>query len=258
MSRNITRLFRQFITLLLCAVAIHTHAQEKVTVAAAANMTFVLEKIKTAFEKETGIHVEIISGSSGKLTAQIKEGAPFDVFVSADMTYPMELFRAGLATAEPKSYATGLLVLWTTKHRVQPDVALRILSSSEIKAIAVANPKTAPYGQAAEEVLKHYGIYDQVKSKLVFGENISQTAQFVLSKAADFGFVAKSLVLSDELKGEANWVDIDPKAYSPIVQGAVLLKPASGKPKLAAVRFYDYLYAPKTKRILQQYGYQTN
>lgn len=247
--------FLHFFTLTLILYGLNTSAQEKVTVATAANMQVALNKIKTAFEKETGIKVEIITGSSGKLTAQIKERAPYDVFVSADMVYPQEIYNSGLATEKPMAYATGQLVLWSNRADLTPDVALTILRKQEVKKIAIANPKIAPYGRAAEEALHYYKMYEQVSSKLVFGENIGQTQQFVATRAADIGFVAKSQVLSDETNGKGNWIDIDRKAYTPIVQGAVLLKHGAETNKAASGKFYEYLYSLKAKQILEQCGY---
>lgn len=237
----------------LCSWA--TNAQNKVTIAVAANMQFVMEQLRADFEKESGIKVELITSSSGKLTSQIMEGAPYDIFVSADMHYPEELFKDGFATEAPKPYATGQLVLWTAKSDLILASDLKILLSATIKKIAIANPKTAPYGVAAEEVLKYYKIYDKIKDKLVYGENIGQTEQFIETQAAEIGFIAKSLVLTDQLKGKGNWVDIDPKAYSPITQGAVILKHGKETNSVATRKFYEYLYSSKAKPVFKKNGY---
>ncbi len=241
--------------LALIAYPLFLQGRETVRVAVAANMQFVVRKIKTDFEKETGIGVEVIPGASGKLAAQIKEGAPFDVFVSADLIFPQDLFKSGYGAQEPKTYGTGMLVLWTTKTDLIPETSLSLLLKPGIRKIAVANPKTAPYGLAAEEALKFYNLYDRVKPKLVFGENIGQAQQFVATGAADIGFVAKSLVLGDDLNEKGRWVDIDPKSYNPIVQGALLLKHGTEAGKSAATRFYDYLFSTNAKQILARYGF---
>src|SRR5215471_8585656 len=166
-------------------------AQNKLTVAAAANVQFVMYELTKDFESSTGIKTDIILNSSGKLNAQIKEGAPYDVFVSADMKYPEELYKTGFAISSPNVYANGLLVLWTTQPNITPGADLKILTSDAVKKIAVANPQTAPYGEASVEAMNYFKVYDQVKDKLVYGESISQTNQYISSGAADIGFTAK-------------------------------------------------------------------
>ena len=158
----------------------------------------------------------------------------------------------------PEVYANGYLVLWTAKNDVKPTSDLGILLSPVVKKIAIANPKTAPYGVAAEDALKYYKIYDKVKDKLVYGENIGQAQQFISSQAADIGFIAKSLVLSDEMKGKGKWVDIESKAYAPIEQGAVILKHGRETNNSSAQKFYDFLYSPQAKSIFKKYGYIVN
>ena len=130
--------------------------------------------------------------------------------------------------------------------------------SDNVKKIAVANPKTAPYGVAAEQILKHYNIYDQVKDKLVFGESITQTNQFILSQSADIGFTAKSVVLSSEMKDKGKWVDLDLKAYSPIEQAAVILKHGTETNKASSEKFYNYLYSKTAEDIFKKFGYLIN
>ena len=235
---------------------LHATAQEnKVTVAVAANMQYAANKLKEKFEQETGIKIEIILGSSGKLTQQIMEGAPYDIFISADTKYPSELYKNKFTLDTPRVYAKGLLVLWTNKEGIDPSKDLTVLLSGSVKKIAVANPQTAPYGVAAEEILKHYNLYEKVKSKLVFGESISQTNQFIISQSADIGFTAKSVVLSDEMKGKGKWIDIDSKSYSPIAQAAVILKHGVETNKTLSEKFYNYLYSKTAKDIFRQFGY---
>jgi molybdate transport system substrate-binding protein len=228
---------------------------QKITVAVAANMQYAMTALKEKFEKESGITVEVIMGSSGKLTQQIEEGAPFDVFVSADTKYPAELYAKQFTADSPKVYAKGLLVLWTARNDIKPSSNLQLLLDDRIKKIALANPKTAPYGVAAEEVLKHYGLYDKVQTKLVYGESISQTNQFILTQSADIGFTAKSVVLADEMKGKGVWAEVDSKAYSSISQAAVLLKHGEENNKAAAEQFYSFLYSNSAKEIYKKFGY---
>ncbi len=226
---------------------------DTLTIATAANMQFAMESLIQAFTSETGISCETAISSSGKLTAQIEEGAPFHVFISADMKYPTRLFENGFSTAEPKVYAYGKLVLWSRIDGLEPSI--EVLSDERIRHIALANPKTAPYGAAALEVLTYYQLLDPLAQKLVYGESISQTNQFIISKAAEMGFTAKSVVRSPQMKGEGQWVDIDPSIYSPIAQGVVILK-HSGENMPAARAFYDFLFSEKAQRILTDFGYE--
>jgi molybdate transport system substrate-binding protein len=244
------------LALILISTGFTQQPQQKVSVAVAANVQFAMQQLKNEFEKETGIEVDITIGSSGKFTTQIEQGAPFDVFVSADVSYPAELYKNNFTIDTPKIYANGLLVMWTARNDNKP--SLNELLAAEIKKIAIANPKTAPYGVAAEETLKYYKLYDQVKDKLVYGESIAQTNQFITSLSADIGFTAKSVVLADEMKGKGSWIDIDRKSYSPIAQAAVILKYGKETNADASQKFYDYLYSKNAKVIFKKYGYIVN
>lgn len=222
--------------------------QATLRVAAAANVQYAMKALEQAFEQSTGINCDIIAGSSGKLTAQIQQGAPYDVFVSANMKYPEELYQSGTALYPPEVYAYGQLVLWTFKEGLTMEVTA--LSDQRIKKIAIANPKLAPYGEAAVEAMKKYNVYDQVKDRLVFGESISQTNLFIVSQTADIGFTAKSVVLSPELSGQGFWQDVPPGSYIPITQGVVILSK-----KESARQFYQFLFSEAAHKILEQYGY---
>lgn len=226
---------------------------EKLTIATAANMQFAIQTLIRTFTEESGIECETVISSSGKLTAQIEEGAPFDLFISADMRYPSRLYDEGFTTAPPEVYAYGQLVLWSMVDSLYPSIPL--LSEKHIGHIALANPRTAPYGEAATEVLRHYNLLDKLTEKLVYGESISQTNQFIISKAAELGFTAKSVVLSPRMKGRGAWVDLDQSIYSPIAQGVVLMK-ASDQTAVAR-KFYDFLFSAKSRQILEEYGYFT-
>ena len=225
---------------------------EKLTIATAANMQFAIGEITQAFTEKTGIACEAIISSSGKLTAQIREGAPFDVFVSADMKYPTALFESGLTTAPPEVYAYGRLVLWSMVGDLTPSV--EALTKEEISHIALANPKTAPYGVAAVEVLKRYTIYNQVEKKLVFGESIAQTNQFIISQAAEVGFTAKAVVLSHDMQAKGRWQEIDTALYSPLAQGVVILSNQESR-LVQAQRFYAFLFSKEGQAILTKFGY---
>ena len=213
-----------------------------------------IEEIIVSFTEETGIECETVISSSGKLYAQIEEGAPYDIFVSADMKYPNALYKNGLTLKAPKVYAYGRLVLWTSSKSIEPSVA--ILQTNQIQHIAVANSKTAPYGLAAEEVLIEMNLYEKVKGKLVFGESISQTNQFILSESAEIGFTSKSTVLSPKMKNIGSWIDIDAGLHQPIKQGIVIVK--HEKDMSNAQKFYDFLFSEKSKEILSQLGYSFN
>ncbi|MBC7920355.1 MAG: molybdate ABC transporter substrate-binding protein [Ferruginibacter sp.] len=220
-------------------------------VAVAANAQFVMEKIGQAFREESGQEAQLIVSSSGKLTAQIQNGAPFDVFLSADVHYPAALHRAGLTQAAPRVYAYGTLVLWTAAN-LDLSKGVAVLTRAECRKIALANPKLAPYGGAAVDALTHAGLYERVRTKLVYGESIAQVNQYVLSGSASAGFTAKSVVMDPALKGKGTWIEVDRKAYQPIAQGAVLLKGARSP---AARKFYDFLFSARARAIFQQYGY---
>jgi len=225
-----------------------------ITVAAAADLSVAMPEIIAGFEKTTGHHVKLTLGSSGNFYAQILHGAPFEVFLSANANYPRQLERAGKTEADSVSvYANGKIVLWVP-HRLKLDLqrfGLKALLDPSVAKIAIANPEHAPYGNAAVSALRHEGIYEQVTRKLVLGENISQTAQFVETGAADAGIIALSLALSEPLsKGGKYWV-IPTEWYPPLVQAAVILKGASP----AAHAFAEWLHTGECREILSRHGF---
>lgn len=229
-------------------------AAQTLSVAVAANMQYVFDDIKAEFKKETGHEVQAVLNSSGKFVTQIMNGAPFDVFLSADMEYPEHLYAKGFTTAAPKVYAYGSLVLWTMKNL---DLRLwqSLLASDSINKIALANPKTAPYGREAMRALSFYKLDGKVQSRLVFGESISQTNQYIHSGVADLGFTAKSVVSSAEMKGQGKWVELPPASYQAIAQGAVILKHGKETKAALAQQFYDFLYSAKVRAILERNGF---
>jgi molybdate transport system substrate-binding protein len=242
--------------LLFCSI---NYAQtNQITVAVAANVQFAMQELKQEFKNESGINTVVIIGSSGQLTAQIKQGAPYDVFISADMKYPLNLFKNNFAVDSPRVYALGTLVIWTMKKEIKLTDNLNELLDDNIQKIASANPKIAPYGEAAIEALKYFGIYNNIKNKLVFGESIAPTNQFIISGAADIGFTAKSVVMSPAMKGKGIWKEVNPISYKPIQQGCVILKYGFVNNKTKAEKFYKFLFSDNAKKILLKYGYQVS
>lgn len=227
---------------------------QALVIAAAANVQFAIDEITEEFTRQTGIPCEIIISSSGKLTAQIMEGAPFDIFISADLTYPQRLYDGGLTANPPLVYARGRLVLWSMSGKI-PD-NLPALIRPDLTHIAMANPAVAPYGKAAEEALRFYQIYDQVKDKLVYGESIAQVNQFIISRSVAAGFTSKSVVLSPQLKNQGTWIDINPEAYPAIDQGVVALK-ASTRPEQTQL-FIEFLRSDIAAHTFEKYGYDVN
>ena len=231
-----------------------TAGQTGLTVAVAANVQYTFEEIKAVFEKDMGIAIKPVIGSSGKFTAQIENGAPFDVFLSADLEYPQTLEKEGLTYNTPKVYAYGTLVLWTMAD-ADLSKGIAVLADAGIKKIAIASPQTAPYGRQAVNALKHYNLYPQVQKKLVYGESIAQTNQFIATKAVDAGLTAKSIVLAPNMKDQGKWVEIEKDAYEPIAQGAVILKRAQDGNLENAQKFFDFLFSAEAGEIFKKYGY---
>ena len=248
------RFFTKFI-LGLILVGMGSQAQaESLTVAVAANVKFAFADLQQAFSKKSGIQVKSVFGSSGKLTAQIKSGAPFDVFLSANMKYPDALYRSGMAITRPKVYANGVLVLWTL-NPLDLGKGIQVLNDPSVQKIALANPRLAPYGREAVNALKHFKLYSALEPKLIYGENISQTSQYIDSKSADIGFTAKSVVLAPQLAGQGKWIELPRDSYQPIAQGVVILKHGVLTNPGAANRFLEFLSSPAARRIFEKYGY---
>jgi molybdate transport system substrate-binding protein len=226
-----------------------------VTVAAASDLTYAMNEIAANFEKATGCTVRLSLGSSGNFLTQIENGAPFDVFFSADLAYPEKLEAEGLAApGSAYVYAIGKIALWTRNDsRVDVGRGLAALREPSVRKIAIANPEHAPYGRAAEQALRQSGVYEAVKDRLVLGENISQAAEFVESGNADAGILALSLVVSPAMKDKGRAWNIPEKFYTPIEQGAVVLR-AAANPQ-GAREFLDYIKMPATAALLERYGF---
>jgi molybdate transport system substrate-binding protein len=224
-----------------------------VKVAVAANMQTAFGEIASAFTHDTGVVVLASYSSSGKITTQVMNGAPFELFLSADNTFPQKLHAGGFTTGATRSYAQGTLVLWSLDKGFDTHHWQQWLKNASGK-IAIANPETAPYGTEALHTLTHYHLHDAVKPRLVIGDTIGQTAQFVASGAAQAGFVAKSQVLAPQMLGKGTWVDVEEKSHKPIIQDMVLLKPAVANPD--AKKLFDYISSPAARAILTRYGYR--
>lgn len=237
----------------------------EITVAAAANVTYTLNKLVKEFNKTNpNTKVQVILGSSGKLVSQIENGAPFDIFMSADMKFPQSLYEKKLTKTTPVIYAQGALAMLSAKE-LDFSKGINIVNDSSIAKIAIANPKTAPYGAAAVEAIKNAKIPNGIESKFVFAESISQAVTYATS-AADIGFVAKSSLYEENMaqyKENKNWVTVDSKLYSPIEQGIViidhsnnlvgLINDNSKEKEIKA--FYDFILSDKAKKIFTDYGY---
>jgi molybdate transport system substrate-binding protein len=226
-----------------------------VTVAAASDLTYAMNEIAGNFEKATGCTVRLSMGSSGNFLTQIENGAPFDVFFSADVAYPKKLEAEGLAApGSTYVYAIGKIVLWTRNDsRVDVGKGFSALRDPAVRKIAIANPAHAPYGRAAEEALRHSGVYEALKGRLVLGENISQAAEFVESGNADAGILALSLVVSPAMKDKGRAWNIPENLYAPIEQGAVAVR-AAANPQ-GARQFLDYIKLDATVALLERYGF---
>ena len=227
---------------------------QTITVAAAANMKYAVNDIAKEFTKESGIDVKIITGASGKLTQQIMSGAPYDAFLSADVEFPAKLAQGGFTTTSSQVYAYGTLILWSDTG-IDLSKGVTIVTDPSVKKIAVANPKTAPYGTEAMNAMKYYKVADDAASKIVTAESISQVGSYVTSKAVDIGFMAKSIVLSPEMKNVGKWVEVDPKSYNTIDQAMVGLKNGSPENQIAAKKFLRFMSSPKALEILKSSGY---
>ena len=241
-----------FALLLLAAAA---PAAETVAVAAAADLNHALPELAAEFQKQTGNQVKVSYGSSGNLFAQIQNGAPFDVFLSADINYPKRLEESGQAQrGSTFAYAVGHLVLWAPKSS-KLDLegkGLQALLDPAVKKIALANPKHAPYGRAAQAAMQAAGVWDKVQDKLVLGENIAQAAQFAQSGNVDVGVLALSVTKSAAMQGGRSW-QLPANLHPPLEQGAALLKPANP----AARQFLEFLKSEPARAILKRFGFDS-
>jgi molybdate transport system substrate-binding protein len=241
-----------FILHAVCAVAFSLQAQ--IVVATAANMKFAMEELRAHYSSAHGIEVKAVYGSSGKIVTQIKNGAPFDLFVSADVAFADSAVKWGYGASKPRIYAYGKLALWTMKN-LDLKKGLSVLSTPGIGKIAIGDPKVTVYGPASVEAMKNAGVYDTAKAHLVFADNIGQVAEFIVTQSADIGLTALSIAMSEQMRGKGTWVTVDSALYSPIGQAAIILKYGEDNNPGIAGAFYEYLYSESARAILKRYGY---
>ncbi len=241
-----------------CVLSVTAQASgEEITVAAAADLNYVLQELAQRFTKSTGTEVKFSFGASGDLFSQIQNGAPFDLFFSADSSYPQKLADAGLTDRSSiRTYAVGHLVLWVPNSLgLDPQkLKMDLLTDPKVQRIAIANPQHAPYGRAAMAGIVHFGLKEKVASRLVMGENISQAAQFVQSGNAQAGLIALSLARSSAMKDAGRYWELPQDSYPELQQVAVVVK--ASKHKAAAEAFLNYVTSPEGQAILQQYGFR--
>jgi molybdate transport system substrate-binding protein len=264
-TKRTGRPMRSFFSTILAACVvlstISSSAQEKksspeLVVAAAADLSSALQEIGDSYEKKTGVKAKLSFGASGALTQQIQNGAPFDLFFSADMDYPRQLIAAGDADgASLYQYAVGRLVLWVPADSPLDveHLGMKVLLDPSVKKIAIGNPQHAPYGRAAVAALHHAGLYDQVADRLVLGENIAQAAQFVESGNAQVGFVALAHAAAPAMRGKGKYWEVPADFYPPLAQGVVVLSHSQHKKE--AAEFLDYIKTKEVGDLFRKYGF---
>lgn len=237
---------------LLCVYAPLVQA-EKITIAAAADLKFALDELLVEFKQaHPDDEVEVIYGSSGKFHTQIRQGAPFDLYFSADIEFPRLLAQAGFAASEVVPYAVGRIVLWSaTQDATQ--MTLANLTDPAIKRIAIANPKHAPYGKRAEEALRAQRLWDKLESKLIYGDNIAHTAQFVQTGNAQVGIIALALALNPELANKGGYWLIPDELHAPLEQGFIITKRA--EKNVLAKQFAIYIKSKHARKVMTKYGF---
>lgn len=246
------KLLSMLVTLFTLLAASSAHA-EKITIAAAADLKFAMDEIVAAFKREKqGNELEVIYGSSGKFHTQIQQGAPYDIYFSADIAYPRDLASKGMAASAVRPYAVGRIVLWSNSMDATK-MTLASLGDPRISRIAIANPKHAPYGKRAEEALRASGVWEKLQPKLVYGENIAHTAQFVQTGNAQAGIIALSLALNPELAKKGGYYLIPATLHEPLEQGFVITRRGAEKPLVK--QFADYMASRPARAVMTRYGF---
>lgn len=223
---------------------------QDITVATASNAQYAISELIEVFEKENGVKIDHVIGSSGRLTSQIQNGAPYDIFISADSQYPQYLYENGLAKNKPDIYATGTLVLWTLKN-FNLENGIDVLKSEKVQNIAIASPKSAPYGKLALQAIQSNLNFEDLKDKIVYGSSISQVNQYITLKTVDIGISTKSIVSAPQLKEVGNWKEI--KGFQ-LNQSMILLQEENNM----VSKFYNFILSPNAQRILKKHGYILN
>ncbi len=229
------------------------HPERKITIVAASDLQFAMDEIVASFRKgHPGDQIDLIYGSSGKFHTQIQQGAPYDIFFSADVAFARSLKAADHATTEPRLYAVGRIVLWSaTRDATRLDIAS--LSDPSIRRIAIANPRHAPYGKRAEEALRAAGIWERVQDKLIFAENVAQAAQYAQSGAADIGIIALALAVNEELARKGGYWLVPQERHAPLEQAYVVTRHGAGNPLAAA--FAAHMETPGVRAVMTRYGF---
>ncbi len=238
--------------LFLCLLVGFSAKSQTLRIAVAANAQFVIKALTADFKTRTGLKTEVIIGSSGKLAAQIKNGAPFDFFLSADMDLPARLYDEGFAITPAKAYALGNLIVCS--GAVDLKNWQKMVQSTRVRKIAIANPELAPYGEAAVQALKKGNLWDKIKSKMIIAESIAQVNTYIATGVVDVGFTTEAFIR--EGHGNLKWSKVDARTYNKIEQGMVVLSHAKEGNHAIALKFYKYLQSAPAKKILLKSGYQ--
>jgi molybdate transport system substrate-binding protein len=246
------RQFRAVFIAVLAAVSVARTQQ--LTIAAAANLRGVADEIDSVFFKQSGMAAQFIYGASGTLTNQIRNGAPFDLFLSADTTYVNALYRDSLTAGPPRIYAYGTLVLWF-RNKVDTSLGLNALLNDDVHSIAIANPLNAPYGIAALQSMKFFKVFEKVKPKLVYGESISQVNNYVGTRSVDAAFTAKSAMKAIGGRSGGTWTVVADSMHEPIAQGMATLRYGAAHHPETARAFYNLLFSAQAAALLRSYGY---
>lgn len=256
--RRLSKVFMQYQQLLIGIIILSASSSafaEKISIAAASDLKFAMDEIVMLYKKSNPTdEINAIYGSSGKFFTQIQQNAPYDLYFSADISYPNRLTAEGFAVGQVKPYAIGRIVLWAPKTKFDASkMTLQSLVNADIRHIAIANPKHAPYGKRAEEALKSVDVWNKVESKLVYGENISQTAQFIQTGNAEVGIIALSLALSTELSTQGSYWIIPENLHQPLEQGFVLTKRAEHNQ--LAKKFSQFITTSEVRKVMAKYGF---
>jgi len=253
---------RYFLLLLLIPISLYAFitlkAQQTIRVAVAANMALPMHEIKKAFESEyPEVSIEIISASSGKLTAQISNYAPFHIFVSADMQYPKKLYENGICKQKPAVITNGKLVIWSKEKFTNHDNSslISLIEGNRVKNIAIAEPVLAPYGTNAKNWLQKKGVWEKVKDKLVYGENVGKVNQYIFSESVEIAFTASSAANSTQLSKKGHWIPIS--NWTGIPHGGMILDYGIQNQAQASETFFNFLMSAESKNILENFGYST-